>query len=382
LSPSERRKRAAAKIRGLKLDPKEWTRAEILERIAKFGKFQQDQKTGEAEVKVLDGIRISAEDVAILCELIRRTTEIQRVAMKYCSLNDEQAIQVLNALKGVRHLKEIDFSQNVLTSATVDSIISNFSRISRKPAVINIRDNPNLTSEDAERLFLAFSTITLLNSIPIAELRKDEHMAESIDLSQYDIKLFEVGIVKRLILEYSSRLTSVNLRGNSINAAGLEVVLRAIQAKPFIRTVDLAFNPITNEGRDFTALMTLQQFLQSSSQLLHLNLDGIQIPADMKERITRALAVNRSVEGKRDGYHFNKFAASLVQSKMPKFTKMEDIQKWQPKLTAVDESFVRHNRLPFPNVLMKEGEGGFNIEWKRPDNVDSFSYEYAEEEER
>eukprot|EP01042_Synura_sphagnicola_P012860 gene12861-16352_t len=87
-----------------------------MEKIAKFAKFQQDKKTGEAEVKALDGIRISAEDVIVLCELIRRTTEIQRISLRYCSLNDEQAVQVLNALKGVRHLKEIDLSQNVLTS--------------------------------------------------------------------------------------------------------------------------------------------------------------------------------------------------------------------------------------------------------------------------
>lgn len=379
LSPSERRKRAVAKIRGLKLDPKDWTRAEIMEKIAKFAKFQQDKKTGEAEVKALDGIRISAEDVIVLCELIRRTTEIQRISLRYCSLNDEQAVQILNALKGVRHLKEIDLSQNVLTSVSIEVLITNFSKISRKPESINIRDNPSLSFDDAERLFLAFPYIGQLNMIPVAEIRKEEFTGEVLDLSEYEMKLFEVGIAKRLILEFT-RLKTVNVRNNFINAKGLEVLFQAIQEKPSIRNVDLSFNPITNEGKDLSAIQIMQQFLQGSTQILQVHMDGIVLSAEIQERISRALAVNRSVEGKKDGYYFNKFAAALVQSRMPKFTKMEDIQKWQPKLNAVDESFVRHNRLRIPDVVFND-EGGFNIVWKRPDASDSFSYEYAEEVE-
>eukprot|EP01033_Poteriospumella_lacustris_P016909 gene16910-12101_t len=350
-----------------------------MEKIAKFAKFQQDKKTGEAEVKALDGIRISAEDVIVLCELIRRTTEIQRISLRYCSLNDEQAVQVLNALKGVRHLKEIDLSQNVLTSVSIEVLITNFSKISRKPESINIRDNPSLSFDDAERLFLAFPYIGQLNMIPVAEIRKEEFTGEVLDLSEYEMKLFEVGIAKRLILEFT-RLKTVNVRNNFINAKGLEVLFQAIQEKPSIRNIDLSFNPITNEGKDLSAIQIMQQFLQGSTQILQVHMDGIVLSAEIQERISRALAVNRSVEGKKDGYYFNKFAAALVQSRMPKFTKMEDIQKWQPKLNAVDESFVRHNRLRIPDVVFND-EGGFNIVWKRPDASDSFSYEYAEEVE-
>lgn len=316
----------------------------------------------------------------MLSEIFRRTTEMQRVYLPFCFLNDEQAIKIILALRSVRHLKEIDLSQNQLNPPSVDMLIAQFSKISRKPQMINLRDNPNLSYDDAEKLYTAFPNIPRLNNIPIGELRRSEQAVEVLDLAQYDLKLFEVGIVKRLI-EDLPRVNTINLRNNQINAKGLEVIFDVIRTRPNIRTLDLSFNPITNDGKDLSAINILQHFLQSQTQMMYVNLEGIQLSADIQERINRALAVNRSVEGKYDGYYFNKFAASLVQSRMPVFTKLDDMSKWAPKLNEVDESFVRINRLAVPDVEILDDDRGFNIRWEKPGKEDSFSYEYGEDEE-
>jgi hypothetical protein len=375
MSESERRKRAVAKMRGLKIDPKDWTRPELMEKISNFAKFSQDKKTGYSEVKILEGIRITSEDITALCELIRRNTEIQSLIIRQCALNDDHARELLIALKSVRHLKDLDMAKNSLHSSTVDLLINMFAKVPRHLDNLNLRDNPNLTYEDGRKLMSHFPYVQSLNNFPIAEFHMNTNQ-EAFDVSEYEIKHLEFGIIT-ILLEQFHRVKKLNLRMNQLNAKALEILVNLLKINkyPSLREIDLSYNPVTNDSTNYTAILSLQQYLQAYTQLLRITLDGIILPSDILENIERALSVNRSVDGKSDGYYFNKFIIKMIETKFPSTNKMEEFAKWSPKLHEIDEMFVRKNRLSIPKVeITKENERagtGFTIKWEKlPEETD------------
>eukprot|EP01031_Cornospumella_fuschlensis_P027003 gene27003-32624_t len=74
----DKRKKLAARMRGLAQEPKDWSRAELLDRLGRFAKFNQDKSSNICELKVKEGISMSVDEVKILNELFKRVSEVTK----------------------------------------------------------------------------------------------------------------------------------------------------------------------------------------------------------------------------------------------------------------------------------------------------------------
>jgi hypothetical protein len=352
----KKRQNAIAKVRGLKQEPKEWSRTELLQRLQAFAKFTLDDKTGSGTVTVRDK-RMLGEDVQVLLEVMRRITEIQSLTLAGCSLTDEALAQVSVGLGGLRHLRHLDLRSNLLTKASVDLVCRMFSKLTRKLSVLDMQFNP-LTVQDGRALFNAFSpspqaAIKELNGLPMAELMSDD-LIEVLSLPDKNLRLAELGIVISLIPKIP-RLHTLDLSRNSIDSEGLNALTKVLRKANKVSSLDLSDNPLTSEGLDFSGLEDLVKYAKENTLLTHVKLEGVIFPSPQKqEQLQLSLMANRAVyrqkRGGSTGRYFNEFARDLIRSKAKPQTGLLDMEHWQGKLTQLDLAFIRLNQVKQPRV--------------------------------
>eukprot|EP01039_Chlorochromonas_danica_P003825 gene3825-4176_t len=357
----KRKKMAAAKARGLAIDPKDWSRAELMDRLNRFAKFSQDKVAGTCSLKIKTGFALSTEEVKVICELCKRINELQVIDMVNSGVTDDHLQIIVNeGFKELRHLKELYLNQNQLTSSSITTLCGHFPKLYRKLEVLDLRENSAMSYDDGHRIYTAMNGIHFLNGLDIALLKSDEETRTTFDFSNKDVRIMEVGIICGLI-GHMSRVQSIILRNNMITAKGAHYLIDIIKKYPRVKSIDLSYNPVTNEMTDVSAVERLRNVVQKGTHLLDVRLDGVPMDESLRQGIELSLQVNRSVEGTRDGYHFTRFVEDLIASKAkPKVRSA--IESWEPTLDEVDESFVRSNRLPIG--LLKVSDSGFGMIWK------------------
>lgn len=391
----KRRQTALAKVRGLKLEPSQWSRQELLEKLTNFAHFVTDPKTGVGTLNV-DGRRLLTEDLQVLLEIMRRVTEIQYISLTGCGLTDDTFLQLLSpGLTGLRHLKELKLQSNLLGTPSVLGIIKSFSKLSRKLTVLDLQLN-SLHFRDGKLLFQAFyGSIGELNGISLRNIKQDEAVLEELQLAHKAMRSAELGIVCAM-MPLLRRLHTVDVSHNRINASGLHQFVECIKELPNVTTIDISHNPVTNEGSDLSGVQELIQFCKQSTQLRVVRTEGIfhnqlligaqtsvngtannvhskevlkkqldsaaqadpKLLAAMEETLQRSLMANRSVAGKTDSYYFSKFATNLILSKA-KPMPSNKLQNWQGKVNELDLDFITINKIPEVevNVVLSDYSG-------------------------
>jgi hypothetical protein len=169
-SPSKGKKKSGQKNRSNAVQlPSEWTRAELMEKLAPFAKLTMDKSSGSGSLEATNK-RILTEETIIIIETIRRYTEIQHISFKKCLLTDETFLKFVEVMRNLRHLKSLNLCFNALSSETVKAIIEIATQSSRKLEALDLREN-NISSQDGQILYNAFPTIRYLNGINVQEIK-------------------------------------------------------------------------------------------------------------------------------------------------------------------------------------------------------------------
>lgn len=357
---AKRRQNALTKVKGLKLDPSQWSRQELIDKLTGFAHFTLDSKTGVGVISS-ENRRLLSEDLGVLQEIMRRVTEIQIVNLSGCGLTDALFLELLNTgLKGLRHLKELRLQSNQLTGLSVEAIARVFSKTTRKLISLDLQFN-NLGFADGKTLFTAFSeSIQDLNGLQVGKMLGESSALEILTLSNSALRLGELGIICGIVGRLK-RIDTLNLAGNRINAEGLALLVEELkQSLRHVRHLDLSHNPVTMEGKDMHGIEALALFAKQSTQLLSVTLEGVLTTQGMENQlIQHSLMANRAVEGQRDGYYFNKFAQALIQRTQPGSAARAQLTDWQGSVKDLDLPFIRRNRVPQVgvSVLLKDQSG-------------------------
>lgn len=357
----DKRKKLAARMRGLAQEPKDWSRAELIDRLGRFAKFTQDKSSNICELKVKEGISMSIDEVKILNELFKRISEVTKVDMSSAGVTDDHMQLIVNeGFKNLRHLKELLVVHNQLTSSSVMTITNHFSKLSRKLEVLDVRENSAMTYEDGYRLYSALGSIKLLNGLDIAFMKSDEDNRVELNFSSKDIRIVEVGIICGLAGQLS-HVTTLNLRSNRITAKGLHHIVDMLKKTERIRSIDLSLNPVTNDALDTSAVERLAHFAQKRKQLLYAHLEGVVLDAAVQERLSQALQVNRSVAGGNESTYFSKYLENLIISKAKPKAKV-DHTEYEASLDDLDIHFIKKNRLPI--CTLDVYDKGYAFNWR------------------
>ncbi|KAJ1410918.1 hypothetical protein B484DRAFT_455747 [Ochromonadaceae sp. CCMP2298] len=343
---AQRRQNAIAKVRGLAVEPSDWTRTELLERLKVFAKFSLDTKSGSGTLSVQDK-RMLSEDVQVLLEVMRRFTEIQSITLVGCSLTDEALAQISVGLGGLRHLKHLDLRSNLLTKASVDLVCRTFARLSRKLVVLDMQLN-HLSFQDGTALHAGFAqSVQELNGMPTAQMATDQ--LSVLSLPDKALRQAELGIVCALIPGLV-RLHSLDLSHNRIEAQGLLSLVQVLRKTNKVHSLDLSHNPLTNGG-DFSGLHELLLYAKGDTLLTQVKLEGVTFPSAQKEQqLELSLMANRSVcRQKKDGYFFNEFARDLIKRKAPP-RRVLAATLWEGGVSKLDVGFIKLNHVKQPQV--------------------------------
>lgn len=351
-----KQKNAIAKARGLRLEPSEWSRQELFDRLQRFSKFAQDKKTGGGEL-IIEGKRLMAEDVAVIGELFKRNTEVHSVKLLNCGVSDDIFRQLLSGLGALRHLKHLILTQNLLSSISVKLLVDNFANKDRTVEHLNLRGNSSLTFKDGEALFRNFYKSKVINGIDI-DLIKSGATKGVIDVSDAQIRVCEVGVICGYLESVNTMVAPINeLRfvKSNVNSSVLAAIVQVLEVRPCITSLNIASNDVTNGDTDLSGLNTLVEFVQRSKQLKYLNIDNIPMLAETKEILQQSMQVNRSLFGLEDGNYFSKFCKSLI-TKTAKPEQISTLIEWKPTMDGIDVEFVRRNHLPLRSVKQEGNE--------------------------
>lgn len=342
---AKKRQNATSKVKGLKLDPSQWSRQELIDKLNGFAHFAVDDKSGIATISS-EGRRLLSEDIQVLREIMRRVTEIQTVNLSGCGLTDAVFMQILDpGLAGLRHLKELRLQSNLLGAQAVSGVVATFSKLSRKLIVLDMQFN-SMGFDDGKALYAAFSGhIHELNGIPIYKTIVQDNGCAVLNFPDKAMRLAELGIVCGMA-HTLKHCHTINVPSNRINAMGLLHLIESISDIPRLRNLELSQNPVTNDGADFTGIDKLLKFVKGSTQLLRVDLDGVFKPGSPEEEaLSHSLMANRAVNGHSDTHYFNKFALSLIQ-RTAKPHRVDQLSDWQGKVNELDLAFVKANNVP------------------------------------
>lgn len=168
----EQRKKALMKARGIKTDPKDWTKQELMAKILEFGKFTTDRKTNSATLALHEEAKITSEEIKIIDELFRRVNEIQILILNKCHLTDDYIEALFTGyFKQLRFIKEVQLCKNNLTMRSIDILIEAFARRTRfKLEILDLRGNSQLAYEEGWKVLFGFPYLKALNGIEVKSI--------------------------------------------------------------------------------------------------------------------------------------------------------------------------------------------------------------------
>jgi FtsZ-interacting cell division protein YlmF len=386
IDPELRKKQLQAKIRGLKLEPKDWTRQELFEKMSNYfnivfeGQQQSakyNKETNEEivppssptkstivyEVSIINGVKIGLEDITVFNEFCRRNTEIKVINLANAGITDDYLKVILPGLKGIKLIKLLNLNSNYLTNVGLEDLIHHYGSGMGQPKqhrkrieTITLQGNLQLTYDNGYQFIQSFLGLDQICTISIGKIKQKEENLKihSWDLSNQDIRLFELGMICFILKTYLTHIQEIILVNNQLNCKGFHYLLDTIRnSLRFVNTLDLSGSNITNNGFDMTGITKLLKFLQSTNQFHFVILENIPgITAELSEKIERSCAVNRSIFRKTtNGYFFNEFLKNRIQHRGVEKesvlqAKIKELSDWKPNREAVDEEFIKKNRLP------------------------------------
>ena len=216
---------AAAAIRGLKLDPSEWTNREVISKFCVFGKFiAPDRSKNIGGEIIIDTKKLIDDDILVIREILMRVTEIQNINIFNSMFNDVGFKLIMDGMVKLRHLKKLVMNQNMLTNVSVENFANIFMQNQRKVEVLDFRGN-QLSYEDGYRLAECFPLLQELNGVPVASLvRSRESM--KIELINQFLREPEMGVLSFVIQDLTRRvikITELNISRNIINSRALKL---------------------------------------------------------------------------------------------------------------------------------------------------------------
>lgn len=284
-------KRAARKQGPGGMDPMEWSREDLLEKVARFGVYEIDRESGCGSFKV-EGKRMLGEEIKVALELLRRNTETQFVTFKKCFMTDETFAALAEGIRGLRHVKRLNLAQNALTRDSVMLIIAMFKEAIRTLQHLDLRDNL-VNESDIRACYYAFPTIHSLNGVNIMTLKSDSD-DKSYTLCDKQMTITEIAVVCCVLKRYIY-LDTLDISRNVVNSDCLELLAETLLPLRNIKTLIMKFNPLTNGGENMTGIKAFMEMLRVNRSILHVSLDGGKVPAHIAENIERSLMVNRCI---------------------------------------------------------------------------------------
>jgi hypothetical protein len=279
---------------GKKLDPEEWTREELMEKVKRFASFEVDRSDGSSTL-VVQGFRLMDDELKILKELFRRSTEIQSITLKRCFMTDETLETLYNdGIMVLRFVKRLILTQNALTRRTTELLIAALGNANKPIEVIDLRDNL-VNEEDLRMLYRVFNHgLHYLNGIDLIQF-KTEKADRCMDCHDMKLTITEVSVVC-CVLEAHLGLESLNLSHNSVDSNCLKLLSATLSELTNIHHIDLSNNPLTNGAEDFTGIISIMNMLRMNQYIYTMDVSGEKVPARILENIARSCMVNRSLE--------------------------------------------------------------------------------------
>lgn len=378
IDPELRKKQLQAKIRGLKLEPKDWTRQELFEKMSQnFNIVYEGDKDREgsvvsspsrsnvvSEIHILPGIKLTNDEITIFNEFCRRNTEIKVINLTNAGITDDYMKLILQGLKLIKTIKFLNLNINYLTIVGLEDIMKAFGgslqvqQVRKKLEKISLQGNVQLTYDDGFRFIQALLTLEQINTLPVAQMKADGLHIKSWDLSNQDIRLFELGMICFLMKNYLYGIEEIILANNQINTKGFHYLLDTVShSLKSCNTIDISGNNITNNGYDMSGMLKLLYLLQSSKQFHFIVLNNVPgLSPEIIEKVDRSCAVNRSVYRINNNYYFfNTFLKNKIEERgaerEAKFQqRLSELEKWKPNRDTIDEYFIKRNRLPVCDI--------------------------------
>ncbi|CAE7781913.1 unnamed protein product, partial [Symbiodinium microadriaticum] len=240
----------------------------------------------------VEGKRMLAEEIKVTLELFRRNTETQFITFKKCFMTDEILAQLAAGLKGLRHVKKLNLTQNALTRESTNLLIEIFSNASRKLQSLDMRENL-INEEDSRLLYYAFQTIHQLNGVNLAVLKNDSE-DRKYNLSDKGMTITEISVVCCVLKRYLY-LEDLDISKNLVTSECLEMLAATLLDLRNIKRITLNHNPLTNSGQDMTGIKAIMNMLRENKSILYVSLEGGKVPAMLAQNIERSLMVNRCI---------------------------------------------------------------------------------------
>ncbi len=333
--------------------PNEWSQTEFLERIGPLGKFELNRMTGRG-ILACSGIRLNPENLAVICECFRRHSEVQLVSFKKCFVSDDIFATLCASMQNLRHLKQLNMTQNILTSVAVERAINDFAGLKRSLEELDFRENM-IDVDDGTALYEAFKhSIVELNGVPIKATLKDRS-ATTADLRDRKLKLPEVAIVCGVMVD-SRHLERLNLSNNFIDSKGALLIAETIPKCKSLRYLDISKNPMTNRSTDDSGVSALRDAVGASTKVLEMNIRDCGADPKLVENTERSAMVNRSVDSvKHDSYNF---FTKYINTKLDKLKQKPPENPYEHLEPAfeIDPDWIRRQKLNEMQVVMRPNE--------------------------
>jgi hypothetical protein len=312
-------KRAARKqgVGGGGMEPEEWSKEDLMEKVARFAVYEIDRASGCGSFKV-EGKRMLGEEMKVTLELLRRNTETQLVTFKKCFMTDETFAVLAEGLKNLRHVKRLDLTQNALTRESVNLIINMFKEAVRKLQHLDLRENL-VNADDVRACYNAFPTIHSLNGVNLAVLKNDSD-DKSYTLCERQMTITEIAVVCCVLKRYIY-LDTLDISRNVVNSDCLEMLAQTLLPLRNIKTVILDYNPLTNGGENVAGIKAFMDMLRENKSILHVSLAGGKVPSHLAENIERSLMVNRCLAKELRGEYDNSLPLLTI-------SKLEERYEW------------------------------------------------------
>ena len=284
-------KRAARRGGTGGMEPEEWSKEDLMEKLGRFGSYEIELDTGSGSLKV-EGKRMLGEEIKVTLELLRRHTEIQLVTFRKCFMTDETLELLADGLRGLRHVKKLNLSQNALTRESTKLIISIFADRDRKLQSLDLRENL-VNEEDMRMLYYAFTTIHHLNGVNLISLKQDSEN-RTYELKEKGMTINEIAVMCCAIKRYTY-LEALEIQRNLVSSECLLMLADTLLNLRNIKRIDMSYNTLTNNGEEMAGIKAMMEMLRINRSILYITLDGCKVPEKIAENIERSLMVNRCI---------------------------------------------------------------------------------------
>jgi hypothetical protein len=331
--------------------PSDWTREELIEKLKKFATLTIDRNTGSGALEIRD-YHIMNEAIKVIVEALSRFTEIQHFTVTDCYITDDTCTIICDGLKNMRHLKALCLTDNSLTKSSVRYIIKTFSKNTRRLETLDLRNN-NTTTEDGIALYEGFSDIKVLNGVKLRDIKTVKDVPV-VDLKDMKLRSCEVAILCEA-LAVAPHVTTIDISRNTIDAKGAEYLANRIPVLNRLSSIDISYNPLTNDDRNFTGLEALMKALRNTNNVCNLQLTGCgRLPPRTETKIRHSLHVNRCINHSVSGTAFEDFIYNAVSSTAPPIRE-NPLKDWKPNFT-IDIAFAEKNKIEEKTVEVQGDE--------------------------